>query len=194
MENRLQKLQTVKGDDCGRLSTEKGQLFQLGYRESLDSQHFIEESIANIFHSKVRQEVYRAAPAMFADLITVSQKAVGLIRLMEAPSQPNAIGLASVTHPASLTSSTTSSTRNSTLVGEMIGLGVEEEDDEGFVEPLTISQIEFCLFNEADDETAFWNNQPDGSEDMEGEMVGEMVGAPQNSPASPEGPCWFCSA
>ena len=96
----------------------KGQLFQLGYRESLDSQHFVEEAIVNIFHSKVRQEVYRAAPATFADLITVSQKAVDLIRLMEAPSQPNAIGLASVTHPASLTSLTTSSTRNSTLVGK----------------------------------------------------------------------------
>ena len=174
----------------------KGQLFQLGYRESLDSQHFIEESIANIFHSKVRQEVYRAAPTTFADLITVSQKAVGLIRLMEAPSQPNSIGLASVTHPASSASSSTPSTRTSNLVGEMTGLGFEEEDDEGFVEPLTISQIEICLFNEADDETAFWNNQPDGSEaDAEGEMVGEMAGAaPQNSPASPEGPCWFCSA
>ena len=36
----------------------KGQLFQLGYRESLDSQHFIEEAIINIFHSKVKQEVY----------------------------------------------------------------------------------------------------------------------------------------
>ena len=68
--------------------------------------------------------------------------------------------------------------------------------DKGFVEPLTISQIEFCLFNEAEDETAFWRSQPDGSEaDGEGDLVGEMAGAgPQNSPASPEGPCWFCSA
>ena len=31
----------------------KGQLFQLGYREDLDSPHFIEEAIANIFHSGV---------------------------------------------------------------------------------------------------------------------------------------------
>ena len=68
--------------------------------------------------------------------------------------------------------------------------------DKGFVEPLTISQIEFCLFNEAEDETAFWSSQPDGSEaEGEGDLVGEMAGAgPQNSPASPEGPCWFCSA
>ena len=112
---------------------------------------------------------------------------------MESPSQPNSIGLASVTHPAP-SSTPSTSTKTSNLVGEM-GLGFEEED-EGFVEPLTISQIEFCLFNEADDETAFWNNQPDGSEaDVEGDLVGEMAGAgPQNSPASPEGPCWFCSA
>ena len=68
--------------------------------------------------------------------------------------------------------------------------------DKGFVEPLTISQIEFCLFNEAEDETAFWSSQPDGSEaDGEGDLVGKMDGAgPQNSPASPEGTCWFCSA
>ena len=80
------------------------------------------------------------------------------------------------------------------LVGEM---GLEFKDvDEGFVEPLTISQIKFCLFNEADDERAFWSKQPDGSEaDGEGDLVGEMAGAgPQNSPASPEGPCWFCGA
>ena len=175
----------------------KGQLFQLGYRESLDSQHFIEEAIVNIFHSKVKQEVYRAAPTTFADLVTDSQKAVGLIRLMEAPSQPHAIGLASVTHPVSLTSTSayTSSSRNSNLVGEVREVGVEEEDEEVFVEPLTISQMDFCLFNESDEESNFWNNQPDGSDpDPESGMIGEMVGAPQNSPASPEGPCWFCSA
>ena len=104
---------------------QKGQLFQLGYRESLDSPHFIEEAVANIFHSAVRREVYRAAQTTFADLVTVSQKAVGLIRLMESPSQLNSIGLASVTHPAP--SSTPSSTKTSTLVGEM-GLGFQEED------------------------------------------------------------------
>ena len=171
----------------------KGQLFQLGYRESLDSQHFIEEAIVNIFHSKVKQEIYRAAPATFADLVTVSQKAVGLIRLMEAPSQPQAIGLASITHPVSLTSTSASSSRNSSLVGEMMEAGVgDEEDDEGFVEPLTIEQMDFCLFNESDEESIFWENQPDGSEDFDSGTVGEMVGAPQNSPASPEGPCWVC--
>ena len=103
----------------------KGQLFQLGYRESLDSQHFIEEAIVNIFHSKVKQEIYRAAPTTFADLVTVSQKAVGLIRLMEAPSQPQAIGLASITHPVSIPSTSASSSRNSSLVGEIKNLNHE---------------------------------------------------------------------
>ena len=170
----------------------KGQLFQLGYKESLDSQHFIEEAILNLFHSKVKQEVYRAAPTTFADLITVSQKAVGLIRLMEAPSAPNTIGLASVTHPAPLSASSSASSfsRNSGLVGEMLEAGEEEDEDEGFVEPLTVAQMDFCLLNESDEESIFWESQPDGSEDPE--TVGEMVGSPQNSPASPEGPCWVC--
>ena len=77
---------------------------------------------------------------------------------------------------------------------EMREAGVgDEEDDEGFVEPLTIEQMDFCLLNESDEESIFWENQPDGSEDSDGRIIGEMVGAPQNSPASPEGPCWVCS-
>ena len=172
----------------------KGQLFKLGYKESLDSQHFIEETILNLFHSKVKQEVYRAAPTTFADLITVSQKAVGLIRLMEAPAAPNTIGLASVSHPApaSASSSSSSFSRSSGgLVGELLEAGEEEDEDEGFVEPLTIAQMDFCLLNESNEESIFWESQPDGSE--ESETVGEMGGSPQNSPASPEGPCWVCS-
>ena len=171
----------------------KGQLFKLGYKESLDSQHFIEETILNLFHSKVKQEVYRAAPTTFADLITVSQKAVGLIRLMEAPTNPNTLGLASVSHPApaSASSSSSSFSRNTGLVGELVEAGEEEEgEDEGFVEPLTIAEMDFCLLNESDEESIFWESQPDGSEDPE--TVGEMIGSPQNSPASPEGPCWVC--
>ena len=55
--------------------------------------------------------------------------------------------------------------------------------DKGFVKPLTISQIEFCLFNEAEDETAFWSSQPDGSEaEGEGDLVGEMAGAAPRTP------------
>ncbi len=175
----------------------KAQLFQLGYRDSLDSQHFIEEAILHVFHTKVRTEIYRANPTTFADLVTVSQRAVGLIRLTEAPTTPQAIGLASVTHPAASAAASTSS-RASNLVGEMMDevRDFEEEDEEDFVEPLTIAQMDFCMFNESETESTFWNNQPDGSEasDPEGEIVGEMVGTPQNSPASPEGPCWFCSA
>ena len=170
----------------------KGQLFKMGYRSNLDDQHFIEESISNIYHTGVKREVYRAAPTTFSALITASQKAVGLIRLMESPSSPNAVGLASISHPAPLATSSASA-RSSHLVGEMRS---EFEDiDEGFVEPLTVSQIEFCIFNEEDDETVFWSNQPDGSDlfDSEDQVVGEMAGA-GNSPAHPEGPCWFCSA
>ena len=76
---------------------------------------------------------------------------------MEAPAQPHAIGLASVTHPVSVTSTSasTSSSRASNLVGEIREVGVEEEDEDGFVEPLTISQMDFCLFNESDEESIF---------------------------------------
>ena len=170
----------------------KGQLFKMGYRSNLDNQHFIEESISNIYHTGVKREVYRAAPTTFSALIIASQKAVGLIRLMESPSSPNAVGLASISHPAPVATSSASA-RSSHLVGEMRS---EFEDlDEGFVEPLTVSQIEFCVFNEEDNETVFWSDQPDGSELVDGEdyVVGEMAGA-GNSPAHPEGPCWFCSA
>ena len=65
---------------------------------------------------------------------------------MESPPQPISVGLASITHLAPSSTPSTSA-RASNLVGE---IGLEFEDvDEGFVEPLTISQIEFCLFNEA---------------------------------------------
>jgi hypothetical protein len=40
-------------------------------------------------------------------------------------------------------------------VGEIREVGVEEEDEDGFVEPLTISQMDFCLFNESDEESIF---------------------------------------
>ena len=164
----------------------------MGYRSDLDNQHFIEESISNIYHTGVRREVYRSAPTTFSALVTAAQKAVGLIRQMESPAQPNAVGLASISHPAPVATSSTSA-RSSNLVGE---LRSEFEDiDEGFVEPLTVSQIDFCVFNEEDNETVFWSDQPDGSELVDGEdyVVGEMGGA-GNSPAHPEGPCWFCSA
>ena len=47
-----------------------------------------------------------------------------------------------------------------------------DELDEGFVEPLTISQLEFCLFNESNEETTFWSNQPEGGDgDYESDVV-----------------------
>ena len=64
----------------------------------MDNEHFIEETIANMFHHGVRRKIYRAAPKTFAKLISVCQKAVGLVRQMESP--PNSVGLASVTYPA----------------------------------------------------------------------------------------------
>ena len=106
---------------------------------------------------------------------------------MEAPSAPNLVGLASVTHPAP--SATAISSKASNL-GEM---NAEfEEADEEFVEQLTISQIEFCLLNETDEETRFWSSQPDGSDEELGGELGEMAGGLQNSRASPDGPCWAC--
>ena len=69
-------------------------------------------------------------------------------------------------------------------------MGLDEDLEEGFVEPLTISQIEFCIFNEEQEETDFWDSQSVSQEEGEG-FLGEL--GPQ-SPASPDGPCWFCSA
>ena len=90
-----------------------------------------------------------------------------------------------MTHPA--LSSTAISSKASNL-GEM---NAEfEEADEEFVEQLTISQIEVCLLNETDDETRFWSSQPDGSYEELGGELGEMAGGLQNSPDSPEVPCW----
>ena len=55
----------------------------------------------------------------------------------------------------------------------MLDAGEEEDEDEGFVEPLTVAQMDFCLLNKSDEESIFWESQPDGSEDPE--TVGEMV-------------------
>ena len=60
---------------------------------------------------------------------------------MESLQNPNAVGLASVTHPAPSPAPT--SVRTAPSLGQM-GLGDDEEADEGFVEPLTISQLKFC--------------------------------------------------
>ena len=131
--------------------------------------------------------MYRAAPTTFADLITVSQRAVGLMRQMETPAAPNLVGLASVTHPSPSVMATSLKASN---LGEM---NAEfEEAAEELVEQLTISQMEFCLLNESDEETLFWSSQPDGSDPDLGGELGEMAGGLQNSPASPEGPWWAC--
>ena len=179
---------------CGTTITDylqrKGQLYKLGYRQTLDCEHLIEEAIAHVYHHNVRKEIIRLAPKTFKALISASQFAVGLIRQMESLANPNAVGLASVTHTAPALASTSS--RPATSLGEM-ALGVEQENYEGFEEPLTVSPLEFCLFNESDEETLFWSNQPKAGEgDYDNDVVGEM-GGPQDSPASPEGPCWFCS-
>ena len=113
----------------------KGQLFKLGYRQDLDCENFFEEAIANVYHHNVRQEIYRLAPKTFKALISACQFAVGLVCQMESPANQNAVGLASVTHPAP--SPALTSVRTATSLGEM-GLGEDTEADEGFVEPLTI--------------------------------------------------------
>ena len=66
----------------------KAMLFRLGYRQTADSPHFIEEAILHIFHHNVRREVYRTDLQTFSALITACQKAVGLIRQIEAPPTP----------------------------------------------------------------------------------------------------------
>ena len=91
-----------------------------------------------MYHHGVRREIYREALKTFSDLILACQNAVGLVCQMESPAQPSSLGLASVTHPARSPSAPTLS-RPATSLKEM-GLGVEEEVDEGFVEPMTISQ------------------------------------------------------
>ena len=49
----------------------KAQLFRLGYRETPDNEHFIEDTISNIFHNGVRREIYQAAPKTFSELVSV---------------------------------------------------------------------------------------------------------------------------
>ena len=71
-------------------------------------------------------------------------------------------------------------------MGEM---GLTEELEDEYVEPLTIAQMEFCIFNEEQEETDFWDSQSVLPEEEEG-VIGEL--GPQ-SPASPDGPCWFCN-
>ena len=96
--------------------------------------------------------------------------------------------LASVSHPAPAPASTSS--RPATSLGEIV-LGEEQETDEGFEEPLTISQLEFCLFNKSDEETLFWSNQPEAGEgDYESDVVGE-IGGPQTHRRLPRDPVGF---
>ena len=162
----------------------KAQLFRLGYNVTNDSEHFIEETIANIFHNGVRREVYRADPKTFAELVSACQQAVGLVRQMETPTSPGLVGLASISHPVQ----SPPSKGTTSLMGEM---GSTEDFEEEEVEPLTIAQMEFCIFNEEQEETDFWDSQSLFPEDEDEGAVGEL--GPQ-SPASPDGPCWVCNA
>ena len=113
----------------------------------------MENAIASIYNPEVRREVIRSDPKNYNSLMQASQKAVGFVRLKQHYLNPHEHGLASFSHPEAV--KTTLSAARGGTEGEVGMETWEGEHDSGIEEPLTTKQLEFCVFDETPDETAF---------------------------------------
>ena len=129
----------------------KARLFRRSYKESPNSGHFLEDAIACIYDTEVRREVIRSDPKDYNSLMEAAQKAVGFVRLSQVHLNPNENGLASISHPAPAVTTTA----KVETVGELRGQSWGGESESVEEEPLTIAQMEFCVFNETNKETVF---------------------------------------
>ena len=115
-----------------------------------------------------------------------TQKAVGFVRLTQGHLNPNQNGLASIRHPAPAATATA----KVETVGELRGQSRGGEDESVEEEPLSIAQMEFCVFNETNEESVFWDAQT-LAEAGAGTVKG--IYKFRDAPPSAMGPCWNCN-
>ena len=173
-----------RGDSIQDYLQNKSTLYKRAYGSRIAAaEHLIEEAISGIFNPEVKKEVIRSMPQNYEELLAVGLRATGFVRRTGNYARPQDHGLASVSHRET-------GSRGGASGGGQLGQleAGEEEVEEDWETPLTLEEVQCCVKNESEVETAYWHEQcPEGML----EEVGE--GHPTGFKNLPPGTgCWSC--
>ena len=166
----------------------KSTLYKRAYGSRVASaEHLLEEAIAGVFNSEVRKEIIRSMPKSYEELLAAGLKATGFVRKTGNYARPQEHGLASVSHKETGGRGGAGGGGGTGHLGQL-----EEGSEEGTEdteEPLTLGEVQCCLKNETEVETAYWEEQsPDGQL----EEVGGGVPSGNFKHLPPGAGCWHC--
>ena len=180
----FRQLVQKRGDSIQDYLQNKSTLYKRAYGSRIAAaEHLIEEAISGIFNPEVKKEVIRSMPRNYEELLAEGLRATGFVRRTGNYARPQDHGLASVSHRETVG-------RGGASGGGQLGQleageeGVEEDGEN----PLTLEEVQCCVKNESEVETAYWHEQcPEGML----EEVGE--GHPASFKNLPPGTgCWNC--